>query len=338
MLRYAAKLLCVTLSLPIAFAMKSHEPAQEGAFGAPRIAKYYGGAKAAVSLQFDDSMISQLENAVPLLNRRGLRATFFINPARPQHQGHLREWEVDVPKAGHELANHTLSHTGARNAEEADAEIGACSAVLRKIYGEKPRIMVFGQPGGVPWDVTPEQLAPIFQKYRLVPAVGRTFFDEKETDPVSIAQKTLDQGGWVQLGMHGTGGEWLSTSVPAITRLFDFLAERRPEVWTAPTVEVYKYTRERDAAHPLRLTAVSARGFTVSVECDSAKLETFGRPLVELYDQPLTVEVPVPDSWRSVTVRGARGRLAAKTVRVAGETLARFDVLPNAGPVRVAKD
>jgi len=165
------------------------------------------GAKAAVSLQFDDSMISQLQNALPLLNARRLRATLFINPGRPQHQAHLHEWEVDVPRAGHELANHTLHHTGAKDAEEADREIEACSEVLRKIYGPKPRMMSFGQPGGVPWIVTPAQLGDIFRKYRLIPSVNRVFFDEKVTNPVSLVQKALDGGHWLQLGMHGTGGE-----------------------------------------------------------------------------------------------------------------------------------
>ncbi|MDT7892902.1 MAG: polysaccharide deacetylase family protein, partial [Armatimonadota bacterium] len=38
------------------------------------------GCRAAVSLTFDDGLKSQLEVAVPLLNDRGLRATFYLNP------------------------------------------------------------------------------------------------------------------------------------------------------------------------------------------------------------------------------------------------------------------
>jgi peptidoglycan/xylan/chitin deacetylase (PgdA/CDA1 family) len=38
------------------------------------------GMQAAVSLTFDDGMDSQLHLAVPELDRRGLRATFYMNP------------------------------------------------------------------------------------------------------------------------------------------------------------------------------------------------------------------------------------------------------------------
>jgi len=301
-------------------------------FGVPRIVRFSEGAKSAVSLQFDDSMTTQLANAIPLLNERHLRATFFINPGRPQHQAHLHEWEFSVPMAKHELANHTLNHIGAKDAAEAEREIGACSAVLRKIYGDKPRLMSFGQPGGVPWAVTPAQLAPIFAKYRLIPSVNRVFFDEKTTDPVSIVQRSLDRKEWLQLGMHGTGGEWLSTSIPTLTKLFDFLVAHRPEVWVAPTIEVYKYVHERDAAKTPVLKP-SGSGFSISVDCDPAKLETFGLPVQALYDQPLTVEVPVPADWQKVRVR--QGRMTYVYETKGGSVL--LNVLPNVGAAKVDK-
>jgi len=289
------------------------------------VAPFPGGASGAVSLQFDDSMISQLQNAVPLLNARGLRATFFINPNRPQHKAHEHEWRDEIPAHGHELANHTMAHIGVKGVAEAEREIGECSEYIAGIFGSRPRLVTFGQPGGVPWEITPAELAPIFAKYYLIPSVDRSFFDEKKLDPITLAQRAEKQHSWVQIGMHGTGGEWLSTSVPTITRLFDYLVAHRSTIWTAPTIEVYKYVHERDAAHHPEVTEIASGQFAVKVDCNPSKLQTFGKPVEVLYDEPLTVEFNIPKTWqRAKVVQGDRTTF----VPVSGHLL-RAPILPN---------
>jgi peptidoglycan/xylan/chitin deacetylase (PgdA/CDA1 family) len=72
------------------------------------------GCQAAVSLTFDDGMRSQLEVAVPLLNDRGLRATFYLNPrgTMPESDDWRERWAAwkKVAEQGHELGNHSLTH------------------------------------------------------------------------------------------------------------------------------------------------------------------------------------------------------------------------------------
>jgi len=74
---------------------------------APAPFAWPGGARAAVSLTYDDALDSQIANAVPALKAAGFKATFFltkdnIGPA-------LGDW-VRVARAGHEIGNHTISH------------------------------------------------------------------------------------------------------------------------------------------------------------------------------------------------------------------------------------
>lgn len=66
-----------------------------------------GGRKGAVSLTYDDGLNSQLDHALPELNRRGLKATFFLT--RENMEGRLSDWEA-VGRAGHEIADHTVTH------------------------------------------------------------------------------------------------------------------------------------------------------------------------------------------------------------------------------------
>ena len=71
-----------------------------------------GGATAAVSLTFDDGMQSQLEVGVPLLNRYGVRATFYVNP-QEDYPTQLAGWREAL--AGHEIGNHTVHHPCSQN-------------------------------------------------------------------------------------------------------------------------------------------------------------------------------------------------------------------------------
>ena len=67
------------------------------------------GAQAAVSLGYDDALDSQLDHVVPALNKRGLRASFYIPINGPTLPGRQNEWKA-AAAAGHELGNHSLFH------------------------------------------------------------------------------------------------------------------------------------------------------------------------------------------------------------------------------------
>ncbi len=135
---------------PVLLAMMLATQSRDFGLGQPKILKFQDGAQAAVSLQFDDSMMSQLDNAVPLLNARKIRATFFVNTGSYQYGQRRQSWEIDLPKTGHEIANHTVHHKGAKTVEELQAEIGGCSDDLAKVFGPKPRSSLSPPPAAFP--------------------------------------------------------------------------------------------------------------------------------------------------------------------------------------------
>lgn len=73
-------------------------------------------ARVAVSLSYDDALVSQLDNAVPALNRHGFKASFYIFPAADGFADNLERWAA-LAEQGHELGNHTLYHVCAANDE-----------------------------------------------------------------------------------------------------------------------------------------------------------------------------------------------------------------------------
>jgi peptidoglycan/xylan/chitin deacetylase (PgdA/CDA1 family) len=79
----------------------------QGAIAQPR--EWPGGARAAVSLTYDDGLNSQLDNAAPELDRHGFKATFFLTEENIRQGRRLAEWE-QLATEGHEVANHTVTH------------------------------------------------------------------------------------------------------------------------------------------------------------------------------------------------------------------------------------
>ena len=77
------------------------EPRSRRAFAWPP------GARAAVSLTYDDGLDSQLANAVPDLDAHGFKATFFLT--EENMDARLTDWQT-LEHAGHEMADHTVTH------------------------------------------------------------------------------------------------------------------------------------------------------------------------------------------------------------------------------------
>ncbi|QNA44227.1 polysaccharide deacetylase family protein [Lacibacter sediminis] len=67
------------------------------------------GKKCAVVLTYDDAIDQHLDNAAPILDSLGLKATFYITAFSQSMQTRLKDWKK-LPVKGHELGNHTLFH------------------------------------------------------------------------------------------------------------------------------------------------------------------------------------------------------------------------------------
>jgi peptidoglycan/xylan/chitin deacetylase (PgdA/CDA1 family) len=65
------------------------------------------GKRVALSLSFDDGRVSQVDVGIPLLDRYGVKATFYVHPSTVEKR--LEGWKRAVAH-GHEIGNHSLSH------------------------------------------------------------------------------------------------------------------------------------------------------------------------------------------------------------------------------------
>lgn len=289
----------------------------------PSVTPFYRGLPCAFSMEFDDSMTSQVKNLLPLLAKYNFTATFYVNPDTDRYKVNKTVWEKDVLAAGHELGNHTMRHKDTVGAIAAESEIGDAATILHKIIG-RPSLIPFAVPGGVKWDIPATDFNRILTAHNLIFPPREDFYQDGHGDILRLPRLALESSSWHRLGFHGVGGEWLSTSVENITTLLQFLDANRAKMWVAPTGVVWKYQREREAFV----------GFTTSREVmkpqfDQAKLAPF-----ELYDVPLSFRVPIDAGWKKavVTVDGHR----ATTVAVV-DGMVEFEATPQAKSVRVEK-
>lgn len=65
------------------------------------------GIRFAVSLTFDDARLTQIDKGIPLLNKYGVKATFYVSPEQLLQR--VDDWKQVVAN-GHEIGNHTMTH------------------------------------------------------------------------------------------------------------------------------------------------------------------------------------------------------------------------------------
>jgi peptidoglycan/xylan/chitin deacetylase (PgdA/CDA1 family) len=225
-------------------------------------------ARAAVSLTYDDALDSQLANAVPALDERGLHATFFLTGASDSVKNSRDRW-VAAAQTGHELAVHTMFHpcpksydwvpkggaledyTLERMAKELDESI----ALVRGLTS-KNGPLTFAYPCGDSYvgedhtsytpliaerflaarGVTSGIAIPGTVALTAVPIVDTA--NQPGATLVDWVRKAEAQQGWVVFLIHGVGAQHLPIPLDSQRDLLDYLAKNKKTVWTAPFGEV----------------------------------------------------------------------------------------------------
>lgn len=239
------------------------------------------GAKAAVSLAYDDALASQLDTAIPQLNAAGLKGSFYLPLSANTIQSRLADWRAAAAQ-GHELGNHSLFHQCAKSLPNRDwvspdrdldqtpaarlvAEIRLGNAFLQAIDGHTQRTftapctdqLAAGTPylplltedfvamkttvGGVVADM--QQL-----NIHAVPVIAPS--DVTGAQLIAWVKAAGAKGTMVNFTFHGIGGDHLQISAAAHAELLQFLAAHKDEYWTDTFLNLMLHVKAQQHQKP----------------------------------------------------------------------------------------
>lgn len=239
------------------------------------------GARAAVSLSYDDTMPCHRTLVAPALEAHGLRGTFYA-PPRDDLAQHTDAWRA-MAERGHELGNHTLFHPCRREVPQPDdwvrtwnnlvnfdadrfrGECRTANFMLSLVDGRSER--TYGNTCHDVW------IGPAESKQRIEPLLAEMFVAARgectnaPTDPgtadlfnlgttsgdghqFKVWRQRIEQaaecGGYLLLTFHGIGPGYqrLQVDTDEHEQLLSYLREQAGRLWTAPVIEVAKWIRD----------------------------------------------------------------------------------------------
>ncbi len=242
------------------------------------------GKRAAVSLTFDDGRKSQVEVGIPILNRYGIKATFYIVPSWTRSS--ISDWRKAVA-SGHEIGNHTIHHPGTGNLiwarkralenytlDQMANELDAANAVIERLFGSRPVSFAYtcGQTS-VGRGIGVKSYVPLVVQRFLV---GRGWRDECTNDPgfcdlahimgmefdglspeqiKALARRTADEGSWLVLCGHEIGRDGpKTTNVETLAAFCEYANDPQNGLWVAPVADIASYiASQRPADHTTRI-------------------------------------------------------------------------------------
>ena len=237
------------------------------------------GKKCAVVLTYDDAINEHLDNAIPVLDSLGLKATFYVTAFSPSMQTRLNDWKKLAVK-GHELGNHTLYHPciGGKGREwvKSDYDMNNYSVqrmidetrmtnlFLQALDGKTKRTFAFtcgdmkiGDSAFI------NAMKDDFVAARAVRAEMHKINEidlynvdcymvngETGEQMIEWAKKAVETNSLLVILFHGVGGgNTLNVSLPAHRELLQFLKQNEKDIWIAPMVDVAEHIKKWQTEH-----------------------------------------------------------------------------------------
>ncbi len=233
------------------------------------------GKNMGLSFSWDDGRASQVLIGTKLLDKYGIKATFYVIPAAVEKQ--LEGWKKAV-EGGHDIANHTLTHPCSGNfvwsrgnaldnysLQQMEAELLTANSKIKALLGIE--MTEFAYPCGQSYlgrGEKTESYVPIIAKNF---NSGRTWLDEASNDPsyCDLAQITgIEMDGknfpeilkliesarksksWLVLAGHDIGKIGPQTTrIEMLEKLFNYLTINVKDIWVAPVKEVAMFIKKQ---------------------------------------------------------------------------------------------
>lgn len=221
--------------------------------------------QAAVSLTYDDALFSQLDNAIPALNKYQLKGSFYLTLSSPSVKQRLEDWRL-AAKQGHELGNHTIYHPCSKSSlgrdwvrsyhdmdtktlEQIAQEVDVANTFLMAIDGKNTRTMTgpcfdYQVKNGNYIEYVRNQFVAVkgnnpslAKKFDLLLVADNVSAEQM----ISFVKSAQQQGGIANILFHGVGGDHLSVTKNAHNELLSYLDKNKESLWTDTYLNIMRY-------------------------------------------------------------------------------------------------
>jgi peptidoglycan/xylan/chitin deacetylase (PgdA/CDA1 family) len=244
--------------------------------------KWPEGKKMAISLSFDDARLSQPDKGIPLLDKYGVKATFYLVPSSMLQR--LDGWKKAV-SSGHDIGNHSLTHpcTGnfdwSRDNALEDYTISAISKnfdsagkIIKKELGVQP--VSFAFPCGQKFIGRGTKTKSYIPVVASMFETGRGWLDEAPNEPsycdmsqitgMELDGKSFDEvkkiiesakstGKWLVFAGHEMNDGGNQTSLlSTIEAICKYAQDPANEVWIDTVHNIASYIKQKRGEAPFR--------------------------------------------------------------------------------------
>ncbi len=233
------------------------------------------GKQMALSFSFDDARLSQPDKGIPLLDKYGVKATFYLVPSSMEER--LDGWKKAV-KSGHDIGNHSLSHPCTGNfdwsrdnalenytLQRMGAQLDSVNKILKKELGVNAVSFAFpcgqtfvGRGSGTKSYVP--LVASMFETARLWLSEGPndpSFCDMSQLTGVELDGKSFEQakqiiesakrkGLWLIFAGHEMNDSGTQTSrLATIEAICKYATDPANGIWISTVHDVASYVKEK---------------------------------------------------------------------------------------------
>jgi len=260
------------------------------------------GKKMALTLTFDDARLSQIDTGIPLLDKYGMKATFYISPGSLLKRAD--KWKMAAMN-GHDIGNHSVNHPCSGNfvwsrnkaleeysLQKMKTELDSANRFINELLGVNPVSFAYpcgqtfiGRGAGVQSYVP--LVASMFES-------GRGWMNEAPNDPwfcdlaqmnaseldgksfeqiMTLIETAKSNGHWLILAGHEMNDEGRQTSLlKTIEAICKYASDPSSGIWIENVHNVASYVEQKRldesiAQHRKGIITIKARpGAKVSVE------------------------------------------------------------------------
>lgn len=246
------------------------------------------GKKCAVVITYDDAIDQHLDNAIPVLDSLGLKATFYLTAFSNSMQKRLEDWKK-LAVNGHELGNHTLFHPciGGKGREWVKPEYDMTNYTVKRMVDETRMTNLFLASLDARSKRTfaftcgdmkigdSSFIHAMKDDFVAARAVRNEMHKIGEVDLYNVdcymvnnhsaaqmidwVKKAVETNSLLVILFHGVGGgNGLDVTLDAHREVLTYIKQHEKDIWVAPMVDVAQHIKDwqtRDKAAKLQQQA-----------------------------------------------------------------------------------